>query len=293
MTFTLTDYLLLLSGGLSFAVLVRLIFLKQKIKKRYIYSSQKSYIAVSSRMRGNKISERLAVQDSNTPHSYDYRYKLERYIYSLFRFSNQKSYKLGRFCLATLSFCLTVLSSNQLFQTSNPLILLICSFLAITSLQIFWWNLTYISQEDPFSSLFLKKRQDDLRGADLMGADLRGANLRGANLIGANLSEADLIGANLIGANLSEADLSEADLRGADLRGANLIGANLIGANLIGANLIEANLIGANLIEVDLRDAKLGDSPKVQNANFTNTKGISPEQRVILIARGAIFNDFS
>ena len=33
-------------------------------------------IAVFSRMRGDKFSERLAVQDSNTPHLCDYRYKL-------------------------------------------------------------------------------------------------------------------------------------------------------------------------------------------------------------------------
>jgi hypothetical protein len=34
-----------------------------------------SIIAVFSRMRGDKILERLTVQDSNTPHSYEYRYK--------------------------------------------------------------------------------------------------------------------------------------------------------------------------------------------------------------------------
>ena len=125
MTLTLTDYLLLLSGGLSLAVLVCLIFLKHKIKKTSIYK-------------------------------------------------NQKVYNLGRFCLAILSFSLTVLSSNQLFQTSSPLILLIYSFLAVTSLQIFWWNLTYNAQEDPLSSLFLKKEQRlDLRKADLRKADLR------------------------------------------------------------------------------------------------------------------------
>ena len=32
-------------------------------------------IAVFSRMRGNKILERLTVKDSNTPHPCDYRYK--------------------------------------------------------------------------------------------------------------------------------------------------------------------------------------------------------------------------
>ena len=34
-------------------------------------------IAVFSRVRGNKILERLTVKDSNTPHSCDYRYNNE------------------------------------------------------------------------------------------------------------------------------------------------------------------------------------------------------------------------
>jgi uncharacterized protein YjbI with pentapeptide repeats len=281
MTLTLTDYLLLFFGGLSFAVLVCLIFLKQKIKKTSIYKS--------------------------------------------LRFNNQKIYKLGRFCLAILSFCLTVLSGNQFFQTSNPLILLICSFLAISSLRVFWWNLTYNAEEDPLSSLFFKKRQKfDLRGAKLRGANLiganpigadlmaaMGANLMGANLMGASLGRANLMGANLSEANLCDAFLCEANLRdanltGADLREANLIGADLRDANLSWANLSEADLVvadlrganlrGANLREANLRDANLkeanlGSWPKVQGVDFTHTKGISPEQRAILIARGAIFDN--
>ena len=174
-------------------------------------------------------------------------------------YKNQKVYNLGRFCLAILSFCLTVLSSNQLFQTSSPLILLIYSFIAVTSLQIFWWNLTYNAQEDPLSSLFLKKEQRlDLRKADLRKAYLRKAYLRGA----------DLRKANLRGANLSEADLSMADLR-------------------------EAYLSMAYRTSTYFERAWLENTSKVEGANFTNTKGISPEQRAILIARGAIFNDFS
>jgi len=38
------------------------------------YQLDNGIIAVFSRMRGNKILERLTVQDSNTPHSCDYRY---------------------------------------------------------------------------------------------------------------------------------------------------------------------------------------------------------------------------
>jgi hypothetical protein len=35
-------------------------------------------MAVFSRMRGNKILERLTVKDSNTPHSCDYRYNTKK-----------------------------------------------------------------------------------------------------------------------------------------------------------------------------------------------------------------------
>jgi uncharacterized protein YjbI with pentapeptide repeats len=255
MTLTLTDSLLLLFGGLSFVVFVWLVFLKQEIKKTSIYK-------------------------------------------------NQKVYNLGRFCLAILSFCLTVLSSNQLFQTSSPLILLIYSFIAVTSLQIFWWNLTYNAQEDPLSSLFLKKeqrldlRKADLRKAYLRKAYLRGADLRKANLRGANLSEADLRGANLSmadlrGADLRKANLSMANLSMADLRGADLRGANLSEADLSMADLREAYLSMAYRTSTYFERAWLENTSKVEGANFTNTKGISPEQRAILIARGAIFNDFS
>ena len=41
----------------------------------------KNDIAVFSRVRGNKILERLTVKDSNTPHSCDYRYNLGVSIY--------------------------------------------------------------------------------------------------------------------------------------------------------------------------------------------------------------------
>ncbi|MEM9271871.1 MAG: NACHT domain-containing protein [Cyanobacteria bacterium P01_F01_bin.143] len=50
---------------------------------------------------------------------------------------------------------------NKLFQTSDTLYLLIYSFTAITSLQIFWWNLTYNSQKDPSSPLFFKLKLPD------------------------------------------------------------------------------------------------------------------------------------
>ena len=43
--------------------------------------STKNYdIAVFSRMRGNRILERLTAQDCNTPHSCDYRYKDEKFL---------------------------------------------------------------------------------------------------------------------------------------------------------------------------------------------------------------------
>ena len=253
-------FLLLLSGGLLFTLLLYSVFFKQRIKKTSIYK-------------------------------------------------NQKVYNLGRFCLAIISFCLTVLSSKQLFKNSEPLILLIYSFIAVTSLQIFWWNLTYNAQEDPLSSLFLKKEQRlDLRRANLSDTNLRGTNLRGANLRGANLIRADLSWANLSVANLSvadlsradlsraylsEANLSEADLSRADLSDTNLSRANLSGANLSEADLSDTNLRRANLSGANLSEASLENNIQVEGANFTNAKGVTLEQIEFLIAGGAIFNDFS
>ena len=42
-------------------------------------------IAVFSRMRGNRILEKLTVQDCNTPHSCDYRYKKLRHLLKFFQ----------------------------------------------------------------------------------------------------------------------------------------------------------------------------------------------------------------
>ena len=47
---------------------------RETLKENLNLSSTDFIIAVFSRMRGNKILERLTVQDSNTPHSCDYRY---------------------------------------------------------------------------------------------------------------------------------------------------------------------------------------------------------------------------
>ncbi|WP_353737523.1 MULTISPECIES: pentapeptide repeat-containing protein [unclassified Microcystis] len=147
----------------------------------------------------------------------------------------------------------------------------------------------------------------NLSGANLSGANLIKANLIGANLSGANLSDADLRGANLIGANLSGANLSDADLRGAILSGADLIGADLRGAILSVADLIGAILSVADLIGADLRGANLSEADlswailrganlrgaNVKKAIFIDATGITPEQKQVLIRRGAIFGDTS
>ncbi len=149
-------------------------------------------------------------------------------------------------------------------------------------------------------------RGADLRGANLSGADLRGADLSGADLRGAILSRAILRGAILSRAILSRAilrgaNLSWAYLRGADLRGANLNEADLSWADLSWADLSEAILNKAILNEANLRGADLSEAilswanlnkASVKDARFTNTKGINPEQKDSLIARGAIFDDY-
>jgi uncharacterized protein YjbI with pentapeptide repeats len=145
----------------------------------------------------------------------------------------------------------------------------------------------------------------NLSQADLHEAWLHKTNFGGANLTEANLCQADLREANLYKADLSKADLSWTDLSWADLswadlhgsilreailyrtylsetclKGALLNGANLSGADLNGADLREANLSGANLIEANVKDTRLD-----------GTFGITPELKIELLDRGAIFDD--
>lgn len=96
---------------------------------------------------------------------------LKRYrkstLYRKLRLNSHKNYFYGRICLAIFTFCLTLFSASQFFQASDSLGLLIWSFIAITSLQFFWWNLTYNSQEDPFSPLYLKNSKNGINKAAL------------------------------------------------------------------------------------------------------------------------------
>ncbi|MBD2115247.1 MULTISPECIES: pentapeptide repeat-containing protein [Cyanophyceae] len=131
----------------------------------------------------------------------------------------------------------------------------------------------------------------DLRRADLIRADLAMANLRGALLIGANLIEANLRGADLREANLYGANLRGADLRRVNLHRADLSEAILVGADLIGTNLREANLREATLSGADLREADFSGA-NVEKAFFANSSGLTPDTKLNLLLRGAIFQDF-
>ncbi len=218
---------------------------------------------------------------------------------------NNQIYWLSRIFLGLFTCFLVLLGGNQLFKTTNPLSLLLWSFTTITSLQIFWWNLTYNSKKDPFAPRFrflaegrieelealikagrslidINLEKAYLRGANLRGAYLRGANLRGADLRGANFDDANLDDANLDDANLRGANLRGADLRGADLRGANfddanLRGADLRGANLYGANLYDANLYDANLYGSNLYGAGLYGAD-LYGADLSFVRGLTPSQ---------------
>jgi uncharacterized protein YjbI with pentapeptide repeats len=132
-------------------------------------------------------------------------------------------------------------------------------------------------------------RNAKLQSADLSFSSLAGVYLIRANLERANLSHADLNGAflnysHLVRANCSHADLSEANLSGADLSSANLSRVNLSKSNLNGANLNGANLAIANLAETNLTGAK------VQNTILKGCLGVTPEQKLKLEQRGAIFS---
>jgi uncharacterized protein YjbI with pentapeptide repeats len=125
-----------------------------------------------------------------------------------------------------------------------------------------------------------------LSWAYLLDANLQSANLSGAKLHGANLSEANLSRANLI-----QADLNETKLIGANLSEAKLCGASLRSANLSKTNLSKADLQGADLRKTDLTEANLREANNVQGTRFREALGISPELKLNLQSRGAIFED--
>jgi len=150
----------------------------------------------------------------------------------------------------------------------------------------------------------------NLEGANLEGANLEGANLEGANLRGSYLAAANLAGANLMKTILGRADLEEATLNEAELfeanltkshleraslKYANLARGRLASANLEGANLEGANLKGATLEKASLRGAILARTilvgTNVENAIFTDSRGLTEQTKADLIARGAIFED--
>lgn len=128
---------------------------------------------------------------------------------------------------------------------------------------------------------------------DLAGGNLVATNLSGIQISKANLAKTQLRGADLTDADLSEANLSYARLGGADLTGAYLGNSNLQYTDLHRASLALANLIGADLTGADLRETNLINAnlsgAQVSGAVFDKNNGLSPEQKLNLKARGAIF----
>ena len=140
---------------------------------------------------------------------------------------------------------------------------------------------------DTRNSFVREIKSQNLEGRYLERVKLRLSELRGIFLKQANLRNADLSGADLNGANLKYADLNNARLVQTNLTYSQLNSATLIGANLIGADLSNAQLLAANLTDADLSGAK------VENTRFGYNFGISRSLQQDLIARGAIFEDYS
>ncbi|MDJ0899064.1 MAG: pentapeptide repeat-containing protein [Xenococcus sp. MO_188.B8] len=140
---------------------------------------------------------------------------------------------------------------------------------------------------DTKNSFVREIKSQNLEGRYLERVKLRLSELRGIFLKQANLRNADLSGADLNGANLKYADLNNARLVQTNLTYSQLNSATLIGANLIGADLSNAQLLAANLTDADLSGAK------VENTRFGYNCGISRSLQQDLIARGAIFEDYS
>ncbi|MBD2195069.1 MULTISPECIES: pentapeptide repeat-containing protein [Calothrix] len=93
-------------------------------------------------------------------------------------------------------------------------------------------------------------------------------------------------------------NLSGADLSGLNLESVNFIRGNLSGANLQGCSLVNADLLFANFTRADLRNANLSGttlnetiwlSALVDECQFGNGTGLTPQQRKDLQIRGARF----
>lgn len=130
---------------------------------------------------------------------------------------------------------------------------------------------------------------------DLAGGNFLGAELSGIELNGANLTQCNFRGANLTDADLSEATLSYTRFSGADLSGAYLGNANLQQTDFYRSSLALANLIGADLRGANLQEANLSQSnlsgALVERSKFGNNEGMTPEIKMNLLERGAIFSE--
>ncbi len=128
----------------------------------------------------------------------------------------------------------------------------------------------------------------DLVGGNFVGANLTGINLNKANLKNINFRGADLTDADLSESNLSYAKLNGADLSGAYVENANLQGVNFTNASLALANLIGSNLEGANFTKTNLTSTSFANT-SLKEAMFVDNIGLTPENKQILISKGAIF----
>jgi uncharacterized protein YjbI with pentapeptide repeats len=108
-----------------------------------------------------------------------------------------------------------------------------------------------------------------LAGTELAGTDLRWTDLSDANLIRANLHKADLVKTNLARTILCEADLSESDM---------------MGTRLFYGNATTATPRSRS----DVPDYRTGKhtGAVIENADFTDVKRLSEEQRIYCCSWG-------
>lgn len=129
-----------------------------------------------------------------------------------------------------------------------------------------------------------------LIGLDLSNADLSGVDLSSVDVSTGKFNPVILKGFIYFDVDLSSVNFSDADLSDTTLRNANLTRANLTGADLSSSNLYGVNLERAVLVEANLADTNL-TSAEVTEAEFGDGIGLSEEEKLDLVRRGAIFSD--
>ena len=123
------------------------------------------------------------------------------------------------------------------------------------------------------------------------------SQFNGATFTEANLAQVNGVGASLIEADFTDAVLIDGEFHNADARQAKFCRSQMTAISFFSAHLDQAHFESVKLTDVDLSDAILEDATFtdvdfhnccVRGAEFSNVKGLTPDQKQWLKQHGAL-----